>query len=176
MNKMFTNKISISGGTNCNRRKALHNVDMNETSSQKMFVYNKHGGKKLKGGSDCPTCGIKSYVSNLFKPLTSTGPIAPPPALPSNVPVINLKSIPASQQMLMTQEISTMNPMNKFVEYPTDTTGSTVAAYKGPFSYGGAKTKKVKKAKTTVAAAKKPTKPKAKAKAKAPLKKKPVKK
>jgi hypothetical protein len=163
LNAMFTNKVSISGG-NC--KKNIPNVNINE-EPHKMMVYNKNGGKKknvskVKRGGEAPvTADANSSGFNFSSYLNqgnSPNPNLPPSALPTRIPSsLNPNSIPASQQLLSTQQISTMSPITKTTVYPA------LDSYKGDFAFGGAKKKAVKgkkqpKAKKAVVGKKVPAK------------------
>jgi hypothetical protein len=127
LNSMFSNKLSIGGGTNCNKR-AIPKVNLNETANARMMVYNKSGGKgnfKKTGGGLIPNV-VGGPVGRM-----DSGFI-PPPAVPSTSSTsLDMTSIPQSQQALLSMSIDTMHPIVKTTVFPETN------MYKGPFAFGG---------------------------------------
>jgi hypothetical protein len=149
LNQMFTNKVSFGGG-NCRK----HLVDINESTDQKMMVYNKSGGKKkvakkpkAKKGGSCPassSASVTDYITGAFDQMSTAFKRVDNPLPPASTPSasrssLNMSIIPESQKMLTTEPVNTMGTMQKWTQYPQTT------EYKGAFAFGGAK----KKTKTT---------------------------
>lgn len=107
-------------------------------------VHMKKGGADLAPVSDSTAApasafesalqGLASYTSGQFSSSI------PPANIASRATHLNMSAIPESQQLLATQEISTMSPINKVTAFPD------VSGYKGAsFAFGGAKKCKVPK-------------------------------
>jgi hypothetical protein len=184
LNDMFSNKVSLSGGTTNSQRKMAQSIDMNESGGQKMLLFHKMGGKKVakkaapkkaapkkkaplpkkkalkpkKGGGpeDAPgSCNDDGNLNFTISFPAKTDTALPDASIPSpSTTSLSMSSIPCNQQTLAAQPIDTMTPMYKTTVFPAN------AEYAGtPFSLGGAKKKQQAKKKTEV---KKKTQPKKK--------------
>ena len=179
LNKMFTNKVSLTGGNKrsiainpidinevSGHKMMVYHSNGGKKKPVKKAVKPvakkpvKKTNLKVKKGGDGTCTGSMALpgdlgnqgsgfdtLDNLFKAPDTT---MPPTSGPTHTSSFSYKAIPPTQQLLRTQEIATMNPINKWTAFPP------LDAYQGAFSFGGAKKKVSKpKAKKVVKPAKK---------------------
>lgn len=145
LSNAFTNSVAAGGSASC-RKKAIAKVDLNETSTARVMVYNKTGGKKAaatkkapgKPKAKRPAAKKGGDASAVVNPSGPVGKLAvdamPPPALPSNSgSSLNMSSIDAVTQDLISMNIETAPMMTKTTVFPES------SFYRGPFALGGAK-------------------------------------
>lgn len=175
LNDMFTNKVSLSGGTTNSQRKLAQSIDMNE-SGQKMLLFHKTGGKKtgtkrvkktdkkpaqpkkkaalpkkkapkMKKGGGAPdaTSCGDDGALNFTLSFPAKSDTSLPPA---SIPSASTSSLSMSSIPCHQQTLAAQSIDTMAPMYKTTVFPSNDVYAGTPFSMGGAKKKKVVKRKT----------------------------